>query len=173
MPKAKSNHKLESQTHARTFPIPPSRFGLRPKRFSLQNLTFASLEWLFGKTTTAAVSNLTAGPEGQPPKFQRKGFSNPISCEEKEHRATRDRYCDGIQTRRQEIYRKRAYAPYRLCETDFRKGWGDQLDTVVRAANADIHSRNYFGFRNRPYNTDRVLIHRVGGLSKESLVQKS
>jgi len=27
MPKAKLNHQLESQTHARTFPIPPSRFG--------------------------------------------------------------------------------------------------------------------------------------------------
>jgi hypothetical protein len=40
------------------------------------------------------------------------------------------------------------------------------LGAGVREANADIQSGSYFGRINRPYATDRVLIHGVGSLSK-------
>jgi hypothetical protein len=37
----------------------------------------------------------------------------------------------------------------------------EQLGTDVRAANAEIQSRSYFGIFGRPNDVDRVVIHRV------------
>ena len=52
----------------------------------------------------------------------------------------------------------------RLGERDFKKR--SRLDAVLQAANAHIQSGSYFGRIDRPYDIDRLVIHRVGAFQK-------
>jgi len=50
---------------------------------------------------------------------------------------------------------------------DSSEGRRDRLDTGVREANAEIQSGSYFGRIDRPCDIDRVVIRRMGDLSKQ------